>query len=189
VDQQAELLAQRLLDGRGDLGVGGGVEAASRDLGGEPVGFREADGEGDEVLLNLLGRQLVADFVQRLDGLRLHQQLIFRSRRRDRTAHGVVKTDLVSDDGLLDGGEILQGRKENMSPLGAANVLDEAAQLLAEGNQHLVFVLDRLWRLGYTCQMLLLRWGGGGRGEPSRKGMSSSRVRSAPRASAMVESR
>ena len=46
------------------------VEAGSGDLGGEPVGFGEADGEGDEVLLDLLLGELVADLVEGLDSLR-----------------------------------------------------------------------------------------------------------------------
>lgn len=69
VDQKAELLAQLLLDGRRDLLVGGCEEAASRDLGCEPIGLGEADGEGDEVFLDLLRRELAADLVEGLDGL------------------------------------------------------------------------------------------------------------------------
>ena len=49
--------------------VGLVVEACGGDFGGEPVGFGEAEGEGDEVLLDLLARELVADFVEGFDGL------------------------------------------------------------------------------------------------------------------------
>ena len=62
-DEVAELLAELFLDRGRDLLVGGGVQAASGYLGGEPVGLGEADGEGDEVLFDLLGRQVFADLV------------------------------------------------------------------------------------------------------------------------------
>ena len=39
------------------------VEASRGDFGGKPVGLREAHGKWDEVLLDLLLRELVADFV------------------------------------------------------------------------------------------------------------------------------
>lgn len=54
VDQQAELLAKLLLDRRRDLLVWGCEKTTSRNLGCEPVGFCEADGERDEVLFDLL---------------------------------------------------------------------------------------------------------------------------------------
>ena len=38
-DEQAKLLSELLLDGRGNLLVRGGVEAAPRHLGGKPVGL------------------------------------------------------------------------------------------------------------------------------------------------------
>lgn len=69
VDQEPELLAQLDLNGRGDLLVGRSEETASRNLRGKPVCLRETDGERDEVFLDLLGRQLLADLVERLDGL------------------------------------------------------------------------------------------------------------------------
>ena len=46
------------------------IEAGGGNFGGEPVGAGEADGEWDEVLFDLLGRELVADFVERFYGLR-----------------------------------------------------------------------------------------------------------------------
>lgn len=54
VDEQTKLLAELFLDGRRHLAVRSGEEAAARHLGGEPVCFGESDGEGDEVLLDLL---------------------------------------------------------------------------------------------------------------------------------------
>lgn len=47
------------------------VETSRGNLGGEPVGFRQAEDEGNEGVLNLLLRQLLADLVQRLNGLLL----------------------------------------------------------------------------------------------------------------------
>ena len=43
--------------------VGCVEESGGGDFGGEPVGFAEADGQGDEVLLDLLLGELIADFV------------------------------------------------------------------------------------------------------------------------------
>lgn len=63
VDQLAELLSELFLDRGRDLGVGGREEAAPRDLGGEPVGLGEANREGDEELLDLLGGEIDADLV------------------------------------------------------------------------------------------------------------------------------
>lgn len=55
-----------------------------------------------------------------------------------------IGTDLVPHHWLLDGGEVLQGRQEDVTPLRTADVLDEVAQLLAQGNEDLVLVFDRL---------------------------------------------
>lgn len=74
-----------------------------------------------------------------------------------------------------------------MTPLRTANVFDEVAKFLAQRNKYLVFVLDGFC-LSVRGHALVHFIGGGGRG-PSRKGISSSRVRSAPRARAMVERR
>lgn len=73
-----------------------------------------------------------------------------------------------------------------MTPLRTANVLDEVTQLFTQSDKHLIFVLDGFCL--YVRGMHMYVIGGRGRG-PSRKGMSSSRVRSAPRARAMVERR
>lgn len=73
-----------------------------------------------------------------------------------------------------------------MTPLRAADILDKVAELLAQRNQDLVLILDRLCaRVRGAVQVRAL---GGGR-RPSRKGINSSRVRSAPKARAMVERR
>jgi hypothetical protein len=69
VDEHTELLAQLLLDRRRDLLVRSCVETASRDLGCEPIGLGETDGEGDEIFLDLLRRELFADLIEGLDGL------------------------------------------------------------------------------------------------------------------------
>lgn len=53
-------------------------------------------------------------------------------------------TDLVSDDGLLDGSKVFEGGQQNVSPLGPTDILDEAAKLLAQCNKHFIFILDRL---------------------------------------------
>lgn len=45
------------------------VEASGRDFRGKPVGFREAECEGNEVLFDLLLAELLANLVERLDGL------------------------------------------------------------------------------------------------------------------------
>lgn len=77
-----------------------------------------------------------------------------------------------------------------MAPLSTTDVFDEVAKLLAESNEDLVFVFDRLCVSVRLCS--IYSPGGDGRvrsGEPSRKGISSSRVRSGPRARAMVERR
>lgn len=57
-------------------------------------------------------------------------------------------TYLVSDDGLLDSSQVLEGREENMAKWRATDVLDEGAELLTQSNQNLVLVLDRFYRAG-----------------------------------------
>lgn len=93
---------------------------------------------------------------------------------------------LVPHHGLLDGGEVFQRRQKHMAPLRATDVFDEVAKLLAQGNKDLVLVLDGLCQ-GVRVMCSHVKWGRGRR--PSRKGINSSRVRSAPRARAMVERR
>lgn len=64
VYEYSELCAKLFLNGGRDLWVGGGVEAASRHLGRKPVCLGEPICEGNEVLLDLLLVQLLADLVQ-----------------------------------------------------------------------------------------------------------------------------
>lgn len=70
VDELAKLLAELLLDGRRNSLVGRRVQATPGHLGGKPVGFGEADDQGDEVLLDLLGGKFGANLIERLNGLR-----------------------------------------------------------------------------------------------------------------------
>ena len=98
----SELLTQTFLRLRGGVLVGCVVEAGCGDFGGEPVGFGEADGEGDEVVFDLLLRELLADFVERFYGLDCVSQGIARSVKN-------LGADLVPHKWLFDGSEVLQG--------------------------------------------------------------------------------
>lgn len=55
-----------------------------------------------------------------------------------------LETHLVPDDGLLNGSEVLQRRQQDVTPLRATDILDKVAELLAQRNQDLILVLDRL---------------------------------------------
>lgn len=70
VDQEPKLLTELFLSGWRDRLVRGGEEATSGDLGCKPVCFGEPHGERNEVLFDLLRRELFANLVERLDGLR-----------------------------------------------------------------------------------------------------------------------
>lgn len=87
-----------------------------------------------------------------------------------------------------------------MAPCRSADILDESAELCAKGNENLIFVLDAFcgWQAmsavgtgGGQAERHPSRREGAGRGRdgPSRKGISSTRVRSGPKARAMVERR
>lgn len=80
VDEQAKLLTELLLDGRRNFLVWSCEEATSGNLGCEPICLGESDCEGNEELFDLLGRELLADLVERLDGLdcldKRHQQKV-----------------------------------------------------------------------------------------------------------------
>jgi hypothetical protein len=56
---------------RRHLLVWGGEETATRNFGSKPIGLGKSNGERDEVLLNLLWREIVANLIQGLNGLRL----------------------------------------------------------------------------------------------------------------------
>lgn len=87
-----------------------------------------------------------------------------------------------------------------MAPCRSADILDESAEFFAKGDEHLVFILDALcgWQGlsavgtggGQAERHPSGREGAGrGRDGPSRKGISSTRVRSGPKARAIVERR
>lgn len=44
--------------------------------------------------------------------------------------------------------KVLQGRKQHVSELWTADILDELAQFLAQGCEHLILVLDRFYAQG-----------------------------------------
>lgn len=69
MDEETELLTELLLHWWRGLLVWSMVKSSRRDLRCEPIRLRKPYGEWNEVLLNLLHRQLLADLVQRLDGL------------------------------------------------------------------------------------------------------------------------
>lgn len=140
VDQLAKLLAELFLDGGGDLGVGRRVQAASRHPGGEPVGLGEADCERDEVLFDLLGRKVGADLVEGFD--RLQERQVSHGGASPRASEPC--TYLVPHDGLFYSREVLERGEQHMTRLRTADILDEVAELLAQGNEDLVLVLDRL---------------------------------------------
>jgi hypothetical protein len=50
-------------------------------------------------------------------------------------------TYLVSNHGLLDGSEVLERRKEDMTPLRAADIFDKATEFFAQSDEHLVLIL------------------------------------------------
>lgn len=56
----------------------------------------------------------------------------------------VVKAYLVSNDGLLYGGEVLERREQDVTPRRASDVFDKVSKLLAQSNQDFVLILDRL---------------------------------------------
>lgn len=55
---------------------------------------------------------------------------------------------LVSHNRLLYGCEVLERGEQDMAPLRAADVVDKAPKLLAQGNEDLVLILDRLCSRG-----------------------------------------
>lgn len=75
------------------------VEASGRDLGCEPIGFGKTESQGNEVLLDLLLRKLIADLVERLDSLYV-SVCVLRCMR--------AASYLVAYERLLDRGQILK---------------------------------------------------------------------------------
>jgi hypothetical protein len=49
-------------------------------------------------------------------------------------------THLIPDQGLFDGSQILQRRKEHVTMFWPSYVLNEVSQLFCESREHLVFV-------------------------------------------------
>lgn len=54
---------------------------------------------------------------------------------------------LVAHNGFLYRSEILKGGEEDVTPLRPSDVLNEVAELLAQGNKHFVLILDRFYRV------------------------------------------
>jgi hypothetical protein len=135
VNELAIVLSERFLRLGCGPGIGGLVEAGCRDLGGEPVGLGQAHDEGDEGILNLLLRQLLANLVERLDSL----DWLAVQTGRGRIAH------LLPDEGLLYRGKVLERGEQHVGVLGATDVLDKLAEFLAQCSKHFVLILDRLY--------------------------------------------
>lgn len=79
-----------------------------------------------------------------------------------------------------------------MAPRWTTDIFNEVAELGAQGNQDLILVLNRLCATSVSWGRLSQPDWGRGKDAcclPSRNGISSSRVRSGPRARAMVERR
>jgi hypothetical protein len=89
-DESGELLSEARLNLCAGTSIRVVVEAGGGDFGGKPVGAGEADGERDEVLFDLLGRELVADFVEGLHGLR--GPLVGCMNEEDATLHTLSRT-------------------------------------------------------------------------------------------------
>lgn len=64
-----EMLSESVLRTRGRLGIWDCVETCRRDLGCKPIGFGEANDEGNEVLFDLSLGQIITYFVERFDCL------------------------------------------------------------------------------------------------------------------------
>jgi len=70
-----------------------------------------------------------------------------RARRRPSDSDGKRESPyLVPDDGLLDGGKILQRRQQDVAPLGTTDILDKTPKLVTQRDQNFVLVLDRFCR-------------------------------------------
>lgn len=99
MDELRELLSESFLRLWGGMLIWCVVEPSGRDLGCKPVGFGETQGQGNEVLLDLLLRKLIADLVERLDSLCM-SVCVLRYMR--------VASYLVAYERLLDRGQILK---------------------------------------------------------------------------------
>lgn len=79
--------------------------------------------------------QLLADLVEGLDGLALVIRKAHSKLRR-------ASTHLLSDQRLLDRGQVLQRRQKHVCMFWSSNVFCEVAQFLAQRGQNLVLILD-----------------------------------------------
>lgn len=57
---------------------------------------------------------------------------------------GALDAHLLPDKRLLYRGKVFEGGEEHMGVLWPSNKVDKLAQFLAQGSEHLVFILDRL---------------------------------------------
>lgn len=73
-----------------------------------------------------------------------------------------------------------------MAEFWPANIFYKISEFLAQGRENFVFVFDRFYRISSTS---VLRYSSISQGIPSKKGINSSLVRSAPSARAIVDSR
>jgi len=69
VNKLGVVLSELFLVLRAGVLIGCVVEPGGRNLRCEPVGFREAECEGNEVLFDLLLAELLADLVEGFNGL------------------------------------------------------------------------------------------------------------------------
>ena len=75
---------------------------------------------------------------------------------------------LVTYDWLFNSSQVLERRQKHMAPVGSADILDKGAELLAKGDEHLIFVFDALCRwnavLVVAMRLKVAHHGGGGAG-------------------------
>lgn len=103
-------------------------------------------------------------------------------------------TCLVPNKRFFNGGQVLEGGQQDVSVLWSSDVFDKVSQFLAQHSQNFVFVLDgfcssRQEVRNLPSHLLPLNAKDNKKHTPSRKGINSSRVLSAPRARAMVDRR
>ena len=57
----------------------------------------------------------------------------------------IRETDFVSDEQLLDGGEVLKRREQHVSVLWTTDVLDKTTKLVTQSGQDLIFIFNRFF--------------------------------------------
>lgn len=70
----SKVLSEALLQSLGSFSVWCRVQTCRGDLRGEPIRLGEVQNQGDEMLFHLAFRQLLADFVERFDGLNRNKE-------------------------------------------------------------------------------------------------------------------